>query len=106
MTNKIIGVNKQYGELMRTIFVVLVTPLLGLLCLFFLRETYYEQKAVREQQNLILVELGKIKEKEINVEKKVDEFKKDLNNSLNKTNLAVNTNSRDIMEIWKTVDKN
>ena len=104
--SKIVEVNEKYGDVARTVFSVLVTPTLLLIVTFFLKQTYAEQKAVKAQQNIILVELGKIKTKEEHIEKEVEQYRTQLEKKIDSQKEIAQSNSSQVLELWKALKNN
>lgn len=68
----------KHGPIVRTIFSVLVTPVLLAACLFFVTQFYNDQRDVKNQQNQILITIGQIKANQKHLEDDVKEVKKEV----------------------------
>ncbi len=93
--------NSDKNQLVRTVFSVLVTPLLGVVTIFFLQETYKEQKDVKAQQNLILIKLGQFEAREQSMQKNFDEFKKNMEERVDSQDEKIEKISNDINNIYR-----
>lgn len=90
MKDKIKNFHENYGNEMRTLAGVFITPPLLALCLFFLVQYYNDQQDIKRSQNDILVELGKIQIKNEESTKKIDLVQ-----------ASCKENEQQILEIWK-----
>ena len=98
-------IDGQYGSVIRTIFSVFITPPLIGLCLFFIVGYYNDQKQMAAQQNMILVELGKLNLTNSHIQKDVDDFTKQNEDQIRAVNAKCDYNGNEILEIWKFVSK-
>lgn len=98
------SLQEKHSGLFKSISVMITPPLISL-CLFFLVGFYDDQKEIKVQQNLILVELGKISTKGAMIEENLSKFESSSNNEISKVSSKCDENSSEILSIWKTLSK-